>query len=69
MPLRLICLAVLVLQITAVEVGPVPIVTIIDGDTIAVTLDGKEERVRLLCVDTPESTDERNGERFGVLTR
>lgn len=55
MHLRLIFLAVLVLQVAAVEVGPVPVVKVIDGDTIAVTVDGKEERVRLLYIDTPES--------------
>lgn len=44
-------------RITAVEVGPVPVVKVIDGDIIVVTLEGKEEQVRQLCVDTPERTD------------
>jgi endonuclease YncB( thermonuclease family) len=35
------------------------ITQIIDGDTIAVEIDGKEERVRLIGVDTPETQDPR----------
>ena len=34
--------------------GPSPVVRVIDGDTIIVRYRGKEERVRLLCIDTPE---------------
>lgn len=30
---------------------------VVDGDTIDVTLDGHEQRVRLLGIDTPESVD------------
>ena len=31
-----------------------PVVRVVDGDTIRVIYRGKEERVRLLCIDTPE---------------
>ncbi len=34
---------------------PVPVVRVVDGDTIIVRLLGKDERVRLIGVDTPES--------------
>jgi micrococcal nuclease len=32
-----------------------PVTRIVDGDTIAVAVDGEEERVRYIGVDTPES--------------
>jgi micrococcal nuclease len=39
----------------------VEVVRVIDGDTIDVLLpDGTQERVRMLCVDTPETTAENN---------
>lgn len=39
----------------------VEVVSVIDGDTIDVILpDGTQERVRMLCVDTPETTAENN---------
>jgi len=31
------------------------VVRAVDGDTVLVVHDGKEEKVRLLCIDTPES--------------
>ncbi len=31
------------------------VVRVVDGDTVLINLNGKEERVRMLCVDTPES--------------
>lgn len=34
---------------------PVKVVEVVDGDTIKVQVDGKEETVRFLLVDTPES--------------
>jgi len=36
-------------------VGPLDVVKVIDGDTIMVTLDGKETKIRLIGVDTPET--------------
>jgi micrococcal nuclease len=33
----------------------VPVTRVVDGDTVAVRLDGREEKVRLIGVDTPES--------------
>lgn len=39
----------------------VEVVSVIDGDTLDVILpDGTQERVRMLCVDTPETTAENN---------
>lgn len=35
--------------------GPYQLVRVIDGDTIAINIDGEEVRVRLIGVDTPES--------------
>jgi len=54
-------LLLLVATLSAVEVGPVPVLKVIDGDTIEVQLDGKPERVRLLYVDTPEASDNDHG--------
>jgi micrococcal nuclease len=34
--------------------GPVELVRVSDGDTIVVTLDGEEESIRLIGIDTPE---------------
>lgn len=35
------------------------VVSVVDGDTISVTIDGKKERVRLIGIDTPESRPNR----------
>jgi len=41
-------------------------VRVIDGDTIVVMMDGRQERVRLIGVDTPETVHpEKPVERFG----
>lgn len=47
--------------VTKVPEGFVKVVDTVDGDTIKVYLDGKEETVRLLGVDTPETKDPRKG--------
>lgn len=36
-----------------------PVVEVYDGDTIAVTLNGQKEKIRLIGVDTPETKDPR----------
>ena len=36
-----------------------PVVRVVDGDTIVVRLDGREQRVRYIGVNTPESVDPR----------
>ncbi len=42
-------------------------VRVVDGDTIVVDIDGREERVRLIGIDTPESVaEERPDQCFGV---
>ena len=38
-----------------VNAGQYKIIRIVDGDTIVIQYDGKYEKVRLLCVNTPES--------------
>ncbi|GAB4446340.1 MAG: hypothetical protein OHK0015_49460 [Chloroflexi bacterium OHK40] len=46
---------------------PARVINIIDGDTIDVAIGGREERVRLIGIDTPESVDPRRPvECFGV---
>ena len=35
--------------------GQYPVLRVVDGDTIDINYNGIKERVRLLCVDTPES--------------
>ena len=42
------------------EPGVGRVVRVVDGDTIVVELDGGEERVRLIGIDTPESKDPRS---------
>jgi len=42
------------IEITGGELQEVEFVSVNDGDTINVNIDGKKERVRLLMVDTPE---------------
>ncbi|MBW3581327.1 MAG: thermonuclease family protein [Actinobacteria bacterium] len=42
------------------DAGAAEVVRVVDGDTIVVRLDGAEERVRLLGIDTPESVDPRS---------
>lgn len=37
------------------------IVSVSDGDTFTISFDGREEKVRLLLVDTPETVDPRKG--------
>lgn len=40
---------------------PATIVKNIDGDTVGINLNGKEETIRMLCVDTPETHHPRLG--------
>ena len=42
---------------------PVEVVSVIDGDTIKIEYDGKEETVRYLLIDTPETNHPRLGEQ------
>jgi micrococcal nuclease len=39
--------------------GMIPVVKVVDGDTIDVKLDGHTQRIRLIGVDTPEVVDPR----------
>ncbi len=47
--------------VTQVPDGFVKVLDTVDGDTIKVLVDGEEETVRLLGVDTPETKDPRRG--------
>lgn len=40
---------------TNIELEEVEFVRVVDGDTIVVKLDGKDTKIRLLCINTPES--------------
>ncbi len=42
-----------------VQAGMYPVIQAEDGDTLTIAMDGKEERVRLIGVDTPETKDPR----------
>ena len=35
------------------------VVRVVDGDTVDVSLDGRQERIRLIGMDTPETVDPR----------
>jgi len=44
-----------------------PVTRVVDGDTIKISIDGKEETVRLIGVDTPETVDPRKAVQcFGI---
>jgi len=52
----IICLAVLLLLLPAISIaGQYKVIRVVDGDTIVVDYGGKYEKVRFLCVNTPES--------------
>jgi micrococcal nuclease len=58
----------------AVWDGLSPVVRIVDGDTIVVEIDGVQEKVRLIGVDTPEVVDPRKpvqcfGKEASVFTK
>jgi micrococcal nuclease len=40
------------------------VVRVIDGDTVIINIDGKDKRVRLIGVDTPETVDPRKEVEF-----
>ena len=37
------------------RINDLQVIKIVDGDTIDVMLEGEEERLRLICIDTEES--------------
>lgn len=58
----LLCGTVLVASVSSCASGPDPstngaatVIRVVDGDTLVVDLNGQEERVRLIGVDTPET--------------
>ncbi len=48
----------LVLEEAAVQTEPY-VTRVVDGDTLEILLDGREQKVRLVGIDTPESVDPR----------
>ncbi|MBI0575903.1 thermonuclease family protein [Neobacillus cucumis] len=48
-------------QQTDKKLLPATIVKNVDGDTVVIKLNGREEKVRMLCVDTPETHHPRLG--------
>jgi micrococcal nuclease len=47
------------LSIQAVKKGPYSVVSVVDGDTVKVSREGRTLTVRLIGIDTPETTDPR----------
>ena len=52
---RIIITAVLLIAATAFSFEAATVTRVVDGDTIKVEINGKEETIRLCGVDTPES--------------
>ena len=53
---RLFISSILFLTLPVLSIaGQYKVIRIVDGDTIVIKYDGKYEKVRLLCVNTPES--------------
>ena len=53
---RLLISSILFLTLPALAIaGQYKVIRIVDGDTIVISYNGKYEKVRLLCVNTPES--------------
>jgi len=53
---RLFISSILFLTLPVLAIaGQYKVIRIVDGDTIVIKYDGKYEKVRLLCVNTPES--------------
>jgi micrococcal nuclease len=48
-------ITLLIISPTLTIAGQYKVVRVVDGDTIVIRYSGKYEKVRLLCVDTPES--------------
>ncbi len=57
-------LALLTTLCQAVEVGPYKVTKVVDGDTIKVMTDTGEQTVRILYVDTPETSDNKHGKKM-----
>ena len=55
--------------VSTTELEAVTLVRVVDGDTIVISKDGKEEKVRFLEVNTPESvhSDESKNNTYGDM--
>src|SRR4051794_14552875 len=42
---------------SAIAAGRATVVRVVDGDTIVLSFDGHDEKVRLIGIDTPETVD------------
>ncbi len=67
--ITIILIAFLFLSPILLLAGQYPVVKVVDGDTIVVNYEGKHEKVRLLCVNTPESVhpDEKQNIPMGKI--
>ena len=54
----------LTVALTAVEVGPYKVTKVVDGDTIWIETELGDQQVRLLYIDTPESSDNAHGKKM-----
>ena len=52
--IRLLTLSFIIIP-TLTIAGQYQVIRIVDGDTIVIKFNGKYEKVRMLCVNTPES--------------
>lgn len=57
------------LNLLAKQSDAYPVVRVVDGDTIIVDIDGSNERIRLIGIDTPESvhSDEERNTEYGRI--
>ena len=51
----LLLISLLIISPTLIIAGQYQVIRVVDGDTIVIRYNGKYEKVRLLCVNTPES--------------
>jgi micrococcal nuclease len=65
MPLILLCVTACTSSTPPAEPGTASVIHVVDGDTIDVVISGREERVRLIGIDTPEIAHPPSGGRPG----
>jgi micrococcal nuclease len=70
-PLRVVSLTIVLLAVFSLfsYAGQHKVIRVVDGDTIEVDYQGKQEKIRLLCVNTPESIhpDEKQNIPMGTV--
>jgi micrococcal nuclease len=58
------CLDTIKSKYFSIELDTVTVTKVIDGDTIEILIDGKNERVRLVGIDTPEPYSNNNEKKW-----